>query len=215
MIPSYIKLTSIAALGFVLILGRGGRADVAAFTFTGVTNDATNGAWSLGYEFQVNAPITVTQLGFYDSGQDGLAESHAVGIYDLSQNLLVSGTVDAGTTDALVGFFRYKAVDPTLLGVGTYVIAAASGTENYTWDPIGLSSAPEVTWVEDRYLFGSVLAFPADGPNGRIGIFGPNFEFGPAVSSVPEPSTLALAGAGLAGMAGAALRRRAARTRAA
>src|SRR5262249_25328874 len=103
MIPSHITRLALVAVGFLLICNTSGRADVPAITFTGSSNDTTNGEWSLGYKFEVNAPITVTQLGYYDSGQDGLAESHAVGIYDLSQNLLVSGTVDAGTADELVG----------------------------------------------------------------------------------------------------------------
>jgi hypothetical protein len=184
------------------------KADIPAFTFTSPTLDMTNGEWSLGYEFSVNSPITVTQLGFYDSGQDGLLQSHDVGIYDTSQNLLVSGTVAAGTTDPLVDYIRYTTVAPTSLGIGVYFIAAATDTDNYTWDPSGLVSAPQVTWLQDAFVLSSVLAFPSGGPDEHTGIFGPNFQF----SAAPEPSSMALCGAAaLTGLAFARFRSRSAR----
>lgn len=41
--------------------------------------------------------LTVSALGFHDEGGNGLLTSHEVGIYDLSQTLLGSVTIPAGT----------------------------------------------------------------------------------------------------------------------
>ena len=44
--------------------------------------DFTNGSWSLGWEFNVNQPITVTSLGFYDDLKNDLIESNFRTIFD-------------------------------------------------------------------------------------------------------------------------------------
>jgi hypothetical protein len=148
---------------------------VAAVDFTSPTENFTNGAWSLGFEFTTNTAVTVTALGFFDGGQDGLAESHDVGIFDGVGNLLVSGTVTNGS--ALDGWFRYVWVTPTVLPAGAmYRIAAATGSENYTWDPTDFTVNPSITYIGDRYVASTTLAFPTEGPSEAAGYFGPNFK---------------------------------------
>jgi hypothetical protein len=171
--------------------------------FTGVTTDFTNGNWSLGWSFTTNGPVTITKLGFYDAGQDGLAQDHAVGIYDSSGNLLVSTTVL--TTDPLTSWFRFHDITPlTLAGSETYYIQAVTGSENYTYFTTGFTVDPSINFIQDAWVLGAggALAFPdstagitqADGG----AYFGPNFDSTP----VPVPPTLLLLASGLLGLGG-------------
>src|SRR5450755_2722444 len=99
-------------------------APIPAVTFAELTGQSLgNGPFTLGWEFTVSQSITVTALGAFDDSQDGLAESHDVGIWDSVGNLLGSTTVAAGTVDPLVNQFRYSSVSFTL-APGTYEIGA-------------------------------------------------------------------------------------------
>jgi hypothetical protein len=164
----------------------------------------TNGAWSLGWLFQVNSTITVTSVDFFDDYGNGLTESHDVGIWDLNQNLLVFGTVLP--TDPLVGTapWREHAVTPTILSPGLYYIAAETGTENYTYLPNSLVTIPQITFLQDRYIASTTLALPTTSID-TTGWFGPSFNV------VPEPCSFSLLVAGL-GIAGAIWRRRSLRS---
>ena len=78
---------------------------------------------STGWEFSVSGNITVNELGYYDSGDDGLNRSHEVGIFRLSDNtLLTSATVPSGVGATLDNGFRYVPVPNTFLGPGSYAI---------------------------------------------------------------------------------------------
>src|SRR5438477_11587207 len=83
------------------------RADSIALTFSGGTPlgffPSTN-----GWAFSTASAITVTSLGYWDFGSDGLATSHQVGIWDSAGTLLMSGTVAAGTADSLSNGFRFN-----------------------------------------------------------------------------------------------------------
>ncbi|MEE8155477.1 MAG: DUF4082 domain-containing protein [Phycisphaerales bacterium] len=173
-----------AALG--LVAGTTCAANELALDFSSVIIDTTNGSWSLGWEFTANADIVVTELGFYDDLMNDLVESHEVGIFDLAGNLLVSGTVNPG--DPLNSWWRFTDVPDTALSAGdSYVIAAVTLTENYTWNPIGFVTAPEISFVVDRWVSSFRLDFPTESDGGGlIGWFGPNFNF------VPGPGGIAL-----------------------
>jgi len=70
-----------------------------------LNNNFTNGSWDFGINFSVNAPVTVTGLGYYDDFGDGFLHSHEVALYNAAGTLLASGTVTSA--DALAGNFRY------------------------------------------------------------------------------------------------------------
>lgn len=193
---------SIAATGTVLTcLGAGGAANAAAIDFDSPTIDFTNNQWSLGFKFSTNDPIIVNQLGFYDDLKNDLTETHDIGIFNDVGQLLVSGTVKPG--DTLDGWFRYTSVANTILDAGkTFFIAATTGSENYTWNPIGFKVDPTINFIGDGYQQSSTLVFPAFGPSGTQGYFGPNFKSEP----VPEPLTIL--GTLAAGGIGTAMRRK-------
>jgi hypothetical protein len=135
-------------------------------------------------------------LGYYDAAGDGLAFSHQVGIFnDSTQQNLVSGTVDSGTTDPLVDGYRVIPVSYTLLP-GTYDVlgfnpASASPDAFYAVSPTatpvaGLTFDTAVGKETSSFAFNNV---PQSGAN--IGFFGPNFF---VTTTVPEPGSFLLTG---------------------
>lgn len=184
-------------------------ADTALSMTPNTANDFSNNPWSLGFLFTVNSAINVTQLGFYDAGDNGLTEQHQVGIYSLGGTLLTSTTVS--NSDPLDSHFRYNSIAPLSLAAGQqYVIAATTGSELYTYDPTALATPSEITYVGSRFLQSSTLVFP-DGFNDEKGYFGPNFKFENGGGAVPEPSALiSAATASLIGLGVVRRRRRSA-----
>ena len=60
---------------------------------------------TIGWQFNVVSTTTVTGVGWFDQGLDGLQQQHEVGIWDSAGTLLASASVQPGTTDPLDGFF--------------------------------------------------------------------------------------------------------------
>jgi hypothetical protein len=57
------------------------RGDTIAFRVSGGgTIDVLGNSQTLGYAFTLSSPVTVTNLGLFDFGNDGLGSSHAVTI---------------------------------------------------------------------------------------------------------------------------------------
>ena len=89
------------------------------------------GSVTVGWEFTAQSDLWVSELGFFDLGQDGLNISHDVGIWDQDHNLIVSATVSAGTAAPVIGEYRYVEISPFLLTAGqTYVIGATAPTSS-------------------------------------------------------------------------------------
>jgi hypothetical protein len=169
-----------------------------AVEFKATTQDFTNGTWSLGYEFFTNSAVQVNALGFFDDstvGGPGLSQSHAAGIYDASGNLLVSTTVTP--TSPLIGHFRYASIPGVTLPAGRdFFVVAETGADRYTFETVGFTVNPSITFLEDAFISSPVLAFPtnSDGLTAADGggFFGANFLLSPV--GIPEPASLALFG---------------------
>lgn len=175
------------------VLGFTGGSEFSSFNSDGDT---------VGWYFTVHEPIVVTDLGFWDSGQDGLAGEHEVAIWDATtQSMLAQTVVQAGTASTLIGEWRYESIAGLALAPGEYVIGAyyhPSGgpVDNYTAIVSSVDTAPEITLtasaVDDNPSGGGPypLTFPATkgGANGR---FGPNFQYIPAPGAL---GVLALGG---------------------
>ena len=151
-----------------------------------------------GWRFTVgNTPITVSRLGHFDAGLDGLLDAHQIGIWDTAGTLVAQATVPAGTGGDLIGAYRFSLVpDTTLSANATYLIGAYYPQQS---DTAIAFDAPQTYATEISYLGASYFATSGFGPpgssySGTHGVFGPNFQF----TAIPEPEHFAiLIGAGL------------------
>jgi len=175
-----------------------------AFSFTGEGSAINNGTgYSLGFQFTVTSPVLVDALGWWDAAApDDLTDSHQVGIFDTSGDLLTSTTVL--TTDPITDGFAYDSITPYLLSAGTYVISGVTGTnDEYASGVTGFTTAPWFTYGNNLYIVSSTLQFPTtNSTSDGVGFFGPNFDATPT----PEPATFGLIGVGL--LAGAVVFRK-------
>lgn len=189
------------------------RAEIA-LTFTGGNVGLALNTW--GWSFTTANTITVTSLGWWDQGNDGLSDSHPVSIWDMSGNQLISGTVSAGTADPLINGFRFNSfiTGTATLAPGAYVIGGLSSLHDQVTailEPYGpnggngtVTLGTGITYIHTRtnesidrtrpgYSFPDTEARDYD-----WGMFGPSFQYslGDTPSPVPEPSTMLLGGLG-------------------
>lgn len=200
-----------------------------AVSFTSVNGNFLDGLTRmLGWQFTVTEPLSVSALGWFDLGQNGLSRSHEVGLWNKNtQALLGSVVVASGTGGTLDGFFRYTSLGSAVaLSSGTtYVIAGldvGANGDGHVWTPAlggfnnqvnGFSSDARVTVGPAGTAIGQAVAgfqFPtASIGDSRTALFGPNFLIAePVVAAIPLPPSMALLVFGLAGMGLAARRRR-------
>lgn len=154
-----------------------------------------------------NSSLEVTRLGFWDYQGDGFATSHQIGIWDQSGTLLGSATLSSGTSNPMVGDWRYVDLGSSItLSANTNYYAAASTTANDADSWVG-------SWnLNPGYSFSSDFNVNIPGGNPQLyistsGVFGPpdtgggtsnvgyalNFEY----NAVPEPTVIWLTGCGL------------------
>jgi len=184
------------------------RADTIALSFApGGPNFITGaGTDTLGWAFSLSAPIFLTQLGFWDNGNDGLIQAHKVTIWDSTGTVIeAQATVPNGMAATLTNGFRYVTLGSSvMLPAGNYVIGAfynAFGDEAASQaSAIGTSSP--VTYLGSRAIAGDAFP-PSDAFNLSNSYFGPNFQF-TSTRSVPDAgSTLGLFFLALVGLFGA------------
>ncbi len=199
-------------LGTLALIGALGATDAAAdtlaFTPAGVPVDILfpNSYVNLGIVFMANTNFSVDALGFYD--QSDLTGPETVGLYDSSGNLLASAIVSL--SDSVVGGYLFQSITPVALTAGdTYTVDAYVGANDWSYGATAPNSAAEVTYEYHDYAYGGALSYPTqtinEAPSQKGTYYGPNFEI---ESTLPEPATLTLFGAGLLGL-GVVRRRRA------
>lgn len=207
---------AVAAVG----LWAGGHAPAQAgpaYTLDNLTGvSLANPPFTLGFQFAVHQTIVITQIGLFDSGQDGLEASHQFGLWDSNGVLLRSGTIDAGLASPLINQFRYVAIAELVLEAGQqYQLGALYASDAdplvFPGDAVNFATTPEITFLAATFAPGATLENPLSVGDVEPGYFGPNFLIRSSIAPVPEPATLASAGLALLVSAGIA-RRRARRT---
>jgi hypothetical protein len=131
-----------------------------------------------------------------------MTDTHAVGLYDASGDLLASTTI-TNASDPLSNHFLYNAITPVDLIAGdTYVVEGVSGVDPYAYDNGGFTVSPQITIVGNNDAENAGLTFLGTGLNDRTidGYWGADFVS--SLTSTPEPSSFLLLGSGLAGLAG-------------
>jgi hypothetical protein len=177
-----------------------------------------------GWTFQLLQPVVVTGVGWYDQGQDGLMNSHEIGLWQGSYynytSLVFSATVPAGTTARLDGYWREVGFNVSLtLQPGSYVVAGTR--RGPSDDTVEFALAPpDLQATDPRIAADSILPMvwpggfgpPTEGP-----ILVTGAEFGPMlfVEPIPEAPSSVLLALGLCSWLGVrAGRRRSVRRRA-
>jgi len=187
------SITLLLLLLFLLV-ATSVQADTAIINWTGPTeNQVVTG--TLGWGFTVgDSDLTVTHLGLWDEGQDGLLEAHDIGVWDSLESLIYQTTIPTGTTATLVDDYRYVSITDFVLSAGqSYVIGAqydGSIQELRSTGVTSIETDPALDWDNSRALRTSSLAFPSNVGSGPTsgGYFGPNFQF--ETQAVPAPTTI-------------------------
>ena len=179
-------------------------------------NESTGGSGtqqdqSVGWQFNVLSALTVTGLGWFDAGQDGLSVSHEVGIWNSAGVLLASTVLGAGTSEALDGQYRMHSIAPIVLAAGSgYIVGglnSLNSTDRLAYDVTMILNAG-IEFVDATFgNVNSTFQRPTQFSAANTGFFGPMFA-AQGAATVPEPASLGLAGLALAFVAAGAKRRR-------
>ena len=149
--------------------------------------------------------IAITAVGVFDYAGDGLANSHEVGVWGNSGNLLGSATVPAGTQATLTDNYRYIPIAPVIIPAHAQGIIAAAylvGDLDDQVRPYSLEFNPLIEkpiGVPGRWGSGQGLPFPSNYENIPCEAclipvwWEPNFKF----EIIPEPHVSAFLGLGL------------------
>ena len=164
----------------------------------GLRTDSSNCS---GYQFVLNTPVIVTDLGAWDNGADGFTGTVRVQLWTDNgatnlADLTLPGT--GGTLDS--NNYRYfPLTTPVALAAGTYRLGAtfSGATLDAFWNLGSVTHSPEIT--STLAAWGTNNAAPLNGSGASNDAYtGANL-----IWAVPEPTSL-----GLLGLTGLALMRR-------
>jgi hypothetical protein len=148
-----------------------------------------------GFDFTPTADLSVSALGWYDQGGDGIHHDHPVGLYVTATRALAApaATVTSSSPLDAATRFRFAAVTPFTLTAGTTYTVVGYGEgpafDPYVSDPAGgITFGPGIDYVRHRTSRSSGLEFPTTA--GEIGLIqdlylGPNFQY----AVVPDPAS--------------------------
>lgn len=214
----HFRHTLISVLGSMLMLGTLATANAAvvALESTRTTGDQGNFFGTLGMDFDVLSPISITALGAFDSDQDGIQSNGIqVAIYDRNTMTAITGlsALITGTLQPLVGNSRFEDIADVALGPGQYTIVSwghgnPEPNGNAGGDPINAPTINDggglISFVGTGRWTATAGAWPTNidgGPANRYDAG--TFMFEAQGNGVPVPGVLLLFGIGFAALASA------------
>ena len=214
-----IVAISAFALAPIFCLSPSAIAQSQLLDFKGGSTGSSGGNNTLGWEFSLSQSLTVTDLGVFNAGNNGLTNPHQVGLWTIGGSLLAQTTLASGLSGSTTivsgsgfGSFRYNSITGVTLSPGSYVLGAAYVSGDADAIRTGVTStsmASGSSFTQLRFIQGTGFAFP-NTPVNFLGHFGPNLRFTAAVSAAtPEPGSVTLLmGLGVTGIGFALSRRR-------
>ena len=162
--------------------GRGERATAQpAVKLSGSYLTNYTGNFVVGYMFDTDRDLVLTDLGTLDIGHDGLEDGATVALWNESGSLLVQyqlpGRSSAATS--LWDSWRYAAIEPFFLPAGRYIIGSQvyyQSADRYIHSA-EVSFSDGIQWVEGRHANGTALNFPTYVTPAESSWFGPSFLF--------------------------------------
>jgi len=178
----------VAAFAFVVLPVSAVAQQQGVIGWTGGNTGNVNANLTVGWQFSLAQPVTVTHLGLWDYDGTGLKESHLVSIWDSGGTLMTSATVSGSGA----GNWVWASVPSTTLNTGPYTIGARYISR--TQDLVGLSAdtvstAPGVTHIKG--VGGPWGSVPSIDYDKQKGYFGPNFRMLDP-DPIPEPALVQL-----------------------
>ncbi len=93
------KLFALAAIFMLIAWAAAAQADIVAYDVPAPSIGNQPWTGSLGMDFNVNSPVTITALGVYDSGQDGISGTLSAVIYNRDTGQPVTKTLSFTTSN--------------------------------------------------------------------------------------------------------------------
>ncbi|MCZ6543320.1 MAG: hypothetical protein O6768_06610 [Planctomycetota bacterium] len=178
-----LHAASVVTIGVFCLRAEAGFANASFHLGGGTFSNLGN---ATGWRFTPTSDIIVNELGYFDADQDGLAESHEVGLFRVSDGAALGGTtILAGFGSPLIGDSRFEPT-PTPMeltaGVEYYLLANNNLIDDFVFGQGNVGFAPQIDWL--GFVEGSANDFsdPIFFGRGVPGNLGPNFLIVPGLA---------------------------------